>query len=110
MLLDWFVHAVVRARGMTSSRPRRIRLWLIGIVCYAAGVTSHIVLGTLPVNDSMQDAICCCFQFVWFVVGLFLIAVDLKTTFRDQNRVGWVFWAAGLLSAWIMVASAFPDK
>ena len=92
------------------SRRRLVRLWLIGLVCLAAGLMAHVVFDRYTSASSKVDSVTQAgIVFCWYALGLLLIALDLRRPSESGlwKLAGWIAWIfaalAGCCSAgWFM--------
>jgi len=91
--------------------PRWPRLWLVGTVCYLAGVISHGVLHLYApiVHGRAQMASYACFEGLWYAVGLLLVVIDAgldkHPTTRRRKFLG---FGLGTVVAFILICGSLP--
>jgi hypothetical protein len=93
-------------------KPRPwVRLWVIGIVCFFSGLTSHIVLQQYApiVQGRAQMAGYACFEGLWYGLGLLLLLVDASLEKNPGMRTS-KFLGVGLgaVVAFVLVVISLP--
>jgi hypothetical protein len=90
--------------------PPWVRLWLVGTVCFLAGIVSHGVLNLYaPIVGRGQMASNACFEGLWFAAGLLLVLIDAC---MDQNpatrRRKFLGFGLGTFVAFVLVCASLP--
>jgi len=95
----------------------QVRLWLMALVCVAAGITTRIVLTTLAPPDSRYSAWQQCeLEVIWYAAALLLFLAHLwrlgTSGLPEGERpgcVGAVLWVAvAVLGFLVAVISSLP--
>src|SRR5262245_32965265 len=84
----------------------RIRLWLLSLPCFAAGVVSRVLL--LKTDVAMGYPIAVVFQVLWYGLGLalFFLSLTLGVINRRPRPLGWVlFWFLAAASLWSVLST-----
>jgi hypothetical protein len=90
---------------------RWVRLWVIGSVCFLAGVISHGVLHQYaPIAQGRaQMAEYACFEGLWYAVGLLLVLVDASLEKNPGIRTSkFLGCGLGAVIAVILVLISLP--
>ena len=97
---------------MASKHRPPLRLWLVGLVCLAAGATATgVFIAYASPSDRAGAAIEAGFVFIWYAIGLLLLVVDLPRS-RPVGRwtvMGWTVWIIGILCCCGSVGLLTPE-
>ena len=91
-------------------KPRRLRLWVVGITCFVSGVIAHVVLNDFtPVTGRGQAAGNACFEGIWYGVGLLLLSIDASLeNSPGPRRAKFLGCLLGTIVAFMSIVSSLP--